>query len=103
MKTVPERLTKAADTFKARQLVYGDTYKEFGSLLKALFPDGIYVGNESDMNRLGVLQMMLHKLKRYCNNFETGGHADSLQDLSVYSMMLQELDESFPPQKNKEN
>jgi hypothetical protein len=37
--------------------------------------------------------MMASKLARYANNFFTGGHADSLEDISVYAQMLREVDD----------
>ena len=65
----------------------------FRSLMCALFPNGIVLKTPEDHNRFGVLTMIASKLNRYCNNFESGGHADSIHDLGVYAFMLEELDE----------
>lgn len=87
-----EIMAEGAKTYKERNLVYGDSYKEFGPVMKALFPDGISVDSIQDLNRIGVLNMIVSKLMRYCNNFHNGGHPDSIQDMMVYCAMLAELD-----------
>jgi hypothetical protein len=89
---VAVELESAANTYEERNAIYGDTYKRHGHVMSALFPDGIAVDNPHDMNRLGVLNMIVGKLTRYATNFDNGGHKDSLHDLSVYAAMLNELD-----------
>lgn len=88
-------LMAAAETYAERNKVYGDTYKIHGTVMQSLFPDGVKLECDDDHNRFGVLTMMVGKLTRYAQNFEKGGHADSLHDLSVYSAMLNELDAEF--------
>jgi hypothetical protein len=100
--TVPDMLREAAGIYEERNKLYGDNYKRFGTIMAALFPDGIArragIGNALGetmpeyFNRVGVLIQIISKLTRYCQNFDRGGHPDSLDDLAVYSMMLQELD-----------
>lgn len=92
-----EHLRKGAETYESRNPLYGDNYKVFGETLKTLFPDGVIVKTVDDMNRLGVLVMILSKVGRYCNSFEDGGHADSIHDLMVYAAMLAELDDERVP------
>jgi len=94
-KTVADFLRESADIFEERNKAYGGSYKDFGNIMKALFPDGIHIDSAEDMNRFGVLHMMVSKLHRYCGNFDKGGHADSLTDLSTYSGMLNELDSTL--------
>lgn len=95
-KFVPEALRKAAAIYEERNALYGDNYKHFGKVWTALFPDGTYYNGTEDevttANRLGILVQIVSKLTRYCAQFDNGGHADSLDDLAVYAMMLQELD-----------
>ena len=86
-------LELAQNTFAERNRTYGDSYKNFGEIVKAFFPNGVVLKTVEDMNRWGVFQTMLAKLQRYANNFHGGGHKDSLLDLAVYSSMLNELDE----------
>lgn len=92
MKTVPEMLREAAALYEERSKAYGDSYHQHGQVMRGLFPTGIHITSVRDQNRLGVLNMIVSKLTRYCNNFPNGGHDDSLADLAVYSQMLRELD-----------
>jgi len=96
---VPKALEQAASLYRGRNALYGDNYKNFGKLVEVLFPEGIPSGPMESMisyhNRTGVLFMVLSKLSRYCANFGDGGHSDSLDDLAVYAMMLNELDEEI--------
>ncbi len=92
VKYVPDLIRESADIYEARSKFYGDSYKSFGLTAAGLFPGGIVVKTAGDWNRLGVLVHMLTKLTRYANNFEAGGHDDSLVDLCTYAAMLRELD-----------
>lgn len=91
-KFVPEQLRKAAEIYEERNKKYGDNYKNFGNVMMGLFPDGVTISNAEDWDRMGIFVQMASKFTRYAPNFATGGHADSLDDLAVYTMMLQELD-----------
>lgn len=94
MTTVPERLKQAAKTYQERNKVYGDSYKTQGDVLDALFPEGMNITHE-DYNRIFMVNMIVSKLIRYCENFNDGGHQDSIHDLGVYAFMLEELDEEL--------
>lgn len=85
-------LINAAKIFKAKDKEYVNSYHEFGDLCLSLFPEGIELKTAEEMNRWAVLELMLVKIQRYCHHFLEGGHKDSLDDLIVYSSMLQELD-----------
>lgn len=92
--TVPEILRKGADTYEERNPLYGDSYKVYGAVMKAMFPDGLPdMATVADFNRLGVFNMIVSKLMRYASNIGNGGHFDSALDLSVYAAMLAELTE----------
>jgi hypothetical protein len=93
MARVPEMLREGADTYEQRNELYGDNYHNFGRVMMALFPRGVSCDSVDDYNRLGIIVQMVGKLGRYCEQFEKGGHDDSLLDLAVYSQMLRELDE----------
>src|SRR4051794_33173041 len=94
-KFVPDALRKAAETYEQRNAQYGDSYKSFGKVMLALFPNGLKYSllKEEDWNRLAVFIMMAGKLHRYAPNFFEGGHSDSLHDMAIYAMMLDELDQ----------
>jgi len=94
MKSVPDMLRECAKTFEERAAVYGENYKEHGELLVALF-DGqerFNFQDPKDWNRMVLSIHIVAKLKRYTNNWDKGGHEDSLLDLSVYSQMLRDVD-----------
>jgi hypothetical protein len=100
MKTVPELLREAASTYEQRNAIYGDNYKHFGSVMVALFQGQcVFLDNTDDHNRFGVFTQIVSKLTRYAENFSSGGHDDSLLDMSVYCAMLRELDTELK-QKN---
>lgn len=90
--TPPAFLIEAAGIYEERNRLYGDNYKHFGPSLSALFPNGVKVNTPHDFNRLGIFVQVFSKLTRYAQNFDRGGHEDSLDDLAVYAMMLKELD-----------
>lgn len=89
---VTKELEEAAKTFQERNEKYDSAYKKHGHVMDALFPDGITIQGSADQNRMGVFVMIVGKLVRYANNFEDGGHHDSLHDLAIYSNMLKDLD-----------
>jgi hypothetical protein len=90
--TPSDSLRQSADVFEERGRVYGDAYKNFGHVLMAIRPNGFAIRNVEDANRLGVFTQIVSKIVRYANQFEAGGHDDSLLDLSTYAAMLRELD-----------
>ena len=88
---VAMQLREKAELFNSRSAVYGDTYKNFGKIMKPLVGE-VNLKSEIDFSRFGVLVQIVSKLARYCKNYSRGGHNDSLDDLAVYAMMLKELD-----------
>lgn len=90
----PDRLVELGETYRERNAIYGDTYKNFGKVMTALFQGKpVTLETDDDWNRMAIYFHMADKLARYAGNFGRGGHVDSLDDLSVYSMMLQEFDD----------
>lgn len=85
-------LSRLSDLHKTKNEEYGNGYLEFGKIFMGLFPNGVKLETESDFTRFGALNIMVSKLDRYCKNFTKGGHSDSLDDLSVYTAMLREID-----------
>lgn len=81
-----------AELQRVRNDKYQDQYKnQFGKLMMHLLGP-IKIENEDDYNRVKLFMNIVTKLGRYSKNF-WDGHPDSLDDLSVYSQMLQEVDE----------
>ena len=88
-------LSKAQETFNERS-DYGATYDQYGQVIKALFPKGLHFGPETsaeEMNRFGNLTMIVHKLMRYCNQWDDK-HKDSIHDLGVYAFIQEGIDDS---------
>jgi len=94
-KSVPDMLRESAGIYEQRNVLYGDNYKRFGKIMAVLFPNGIELKDEDDFNRFGIFVQVVSKITRYAENFVRGGHDDSLDDNTVYSMMLKELDTAF--------
>jgi hypothetical protein len=92
MSFVPDQLRAKADLYAERNKLYGDNYKRFGAVMQLLFPKGVTLESVDDHNRFGIFVQIVAKVTRYAQNFEDGGHDDSLDDNAVYSMMLKELD-----------
>lgn len=90
--SVPDMLEQCAATYRERNATYGASYKQFGKVLREMFPEGLNLKTEDDWNRIGVFVQIMTKCIRYGNNFKKGGHEDSLVDNTVYSQMLRELD-----------
>jgi hypothetical protein len=94
LKTSPaDMLQDAANTFKLRNELYGDNYKKFGHIMKILNPT--WECNVENWNRVCLLVQIVSKLTRYCENFNKGGHDDSLNDLAVYAAILRSLDKEI--------
>jgi len=89
---VPTELNNKAELYRQRNELYGDTYKQQGGVMKELFPLEMRLRSTTDHNRYAIFQTMVSKMCRYAANFCEGGHEDSLDDISVYAMMLKELD-----------
>jgi hypothetical protein len=66
------------------------TFAKHGAIMATLFAghDGIKLQSEHDFNRYHLLVQICVKLARYVENFEQGGHQDSIHDLAVYAAML---------------
>lgn len=92
--TVPEMLQESAETYRLRKEVYGNNYKKFGHVMMALKID-FKISRTDEWNRLGIFVQMVSKLTRYSENWNKGGHDDSLNDLAVYATMLRELDRQY--------
>jgi hypothetical protein len=93
MPFVSANLIANAGLYEQRSKVYGDNYKRFGPVLSLLLAgQQIDTTDFNQMNRLGVFIQIVSKMTRYGENFTRGGHDDTLDDISVYSIMQKELD-----------
>ena len=88
-RTVPEILEAAAATYRERNAIYGDNYKNTGAVMRALFPDGVTLVTADDFNRWCLFELVIVKLTRFTNSGLT--HIDSIHDAAVYAAMLESL------------
>lgn len=87
--SVPAILRSGADTYEARNAVYGDNYKRVGEVMAALFPDGITLRTPEQYNLWHLFELAIVKMTRFTNSrFE---HVDSIHDMTVYTAMVQSL------------
>lgn len=92
-KSVPARLKKLGEIYESRQPVYGDDYKHAGDMYAAMFPRGLTLSTPEEFNRMSLFVHLCAKLARYAQGDMKKGHADSLDDVSVYSQMMREVDD----------
>lgn len=91
---VVRELRVKADLYKQRNAVYGSNYHRFGPILSLILQgQKLDASDFQQMNRLGIFVQIIAKITRYGENFARGGHDDSLDDISVYAMMLKEMDQ----------
>lgn len=88
---ITKRLLELASLAEGKHKEYGATYDTYGPVMVALFPDGISFVNPDEWNKIGVVNMIVHKLMRYAENMHKGGHKDSADDIAVYGAILSEL------------
>ena len=86
------QLENAAKIYQQRNKEYGDSYKSHGEVMNSFFPNGLELNSVEDFNRFCLFNAVIGKMNRYAQNFNIGGHVDSLDDASVYAQMLQEID-----------
>ena len=87
-----DRLSAAAETFQERNAIYGDGWVRVGLLIEALFPEGVKLLTAKDHERFSQIILLAVKLTRYCNNFNAGGHRDSVHDMITYAAILESID-----------
>lgn len=90
--SVPDALAKLGDIYRERNATYGNTYQNFGKVMKGFFPEPVTINTEEEWCRLALFFHCADKLARTASQLPGGVHEDSQNDLSVYSQMLQEYD-----------
>lgn len=89
-KSVSDLLIEKAELFETKGKEYGHTYKEYGNVMMAFFPEDIPVQPSKEFwNKFGIFNMLVHKMMRLAKtNF---GSVDSVKDIQVYAAMLEEI------------
>lgn len=91
--SVADSIEHLAELHSERERQYGADYLRAGTSLMGMFPDGLNLVSPADFTRFGLLNRIHDKLLRYAANFNQGGHADTLDDISVYAQLLKHADE----------
>jgi hypothetical protein len=85
-------LNRLSELYAERNAVYKDNYLKVGGVMSAMFPDGMVLKTAEDFNRWHLFELAIVKLTRYVNQYEAGGHPDSIEDMIVYLSMVAGLD-----------
>lgn len=85
-------LNRLSELYAERNAVYKDNYLKVGGVMSAMFPDGMVLKTAEDFNRWHLFELAIVKLTRYANQYEAGGHPDSIEDMIVYLSMVAGLD-----------
>ena len=88
-KDAAQILEEMANTFRERNRVYGDNYKNVGEVMVALFPKGINLRSNDDFNIWHLFELMIVKITRFANSDLK--HKDSIHDAAVYAAMVESL------------
>lgn len=89
---VSQLLGRLKQLYSERNAVYKDNYKMVGRIMAAMFPEGVTLKTVEDFNRWHIFELAIVKLSRYAVQYQTGGHADSIEDKIVYLAMLAGID-----------
>ena len=81
-----EILSSMATTYRERNKVYGDNFRNVAPVMKALFPQGV-PSELVTTDQFHLFELMVVKLSRYANSGLT--HQDSIHDLAVYAAMCE--------------
>jgi hypothetical protein len=84
-----EVLEQMANTYRERNIVYGDNYKVVGEVMKSLFPNGMELQEVDDYNIWHLFELMIVKITRFANS--NLSHKDSIHDAAVYAAMVEAL------------
>ena len=98
-KNAAEILKEASALYEKRNKQYGESFLIVGEIIQILFPKGIILKTKIDHVRMYLFEWLIGKIVRYANNFEKGGHQDSIHDASVYCAMLESVDEFYKENK----
>jgi hypothetical protein len=81
-------LRDAAETYEARNAVYGDNFRNVGAVIRAMFPDGLPEG-AALRDEWHLFELVIVKLTRFAN--ADLSHVDSIHDASVYCAMVESI------------
>ena len=80
-------LDEMAKTYAERKTVYGENYLKVGTVMTALYPDGVQLKTVEDFTKWHLFELIIVKLTRFVNSDLK--HVDSIHDTAVYAAMLE--------------
>ena len=90
---VDEILNESAALYKGRKEIYpSDNWEISGRVLQELLPNGVAINSAYDNERYHIFTWLIGKICRYAQNYDKGGHEDSLRDAIVYAAILKSID-----------
>jgi hypothetical protein len=92
--SVPERLAALGQLNLDRGKNYG-RFDRVGHVLHHMFPNGLLLSNPQEFNRLVLFIMMINKLVRLSTVLPQKVQLDTLDDVAVYSMIMQYHEDDF--------
>jgi hypothetical protein len=91
-------LQQAADTYRARNKVYGDNYRMVGPIMQTMFPQGApaeLLGSD----QFHLFELIIVKLTRFAISNLT--HQDSIHDAAVYAAMIEGIVNECDPSNRR--
>lgn len=85
--SVPELLESMAQTYRERNAVYGDNWRNVGNVVMQLFPKGVELRDANALNTWHLFELIIVKLTRFANSGLK--HSDSIHDIAVYAAMIE--------------
>lgn len=86
---VTQLLQSALTTFQERNAVYGDNWRQYGTVMAMLYPGGLHLETPDDFAKFSIISHLVGKLTRYVH--QPKGHLDSAHDMIVYAAILEHL------------
>lgn len=81
-------LAEMAQTYRERNQVYGDNYKNVGRIMAILFPNGA-PAELLHSDHFHLFELMVVKLTRFA--ISDLSHQDSIHDTAVYAAMIEAI------------
>lgn len=85
--TPPDILSAMAETYRERNAIYGDNWRNVGNVMMALCPEGVEMRTAEGFNTWHLFELIVVKLTRFANSDLT--HEDSIHDVAVYAAMIE--------------
>jgi hypothetical protein len=82
-------LAEMADTYRERNAIYGDNWRNVGNVMAALQPEGVSLKTPQDHELFHLYSLVIVKLTRFATSGLT--HIDSARDSAVYWAMIESI------------